>query len=364
VTSLNDSQRAALRNVTDYARSRQSDAELVIHEILQMSNIPRTVFDSAVDRLKTYARVALHFHPDRPDLDLRPIAAALLDQGIYKSQFETSISNGSVTAFPGGERDTWERKIFGGAYHDLAAVNSERPKYGALDVMLHPDGPSPRFGSCYLLLSPAVSKRCTFTYLDSHNDPMEKGTYDAFDDVVSALLKDAFVGGFAIGEPNLTPRKLIDHLLVNMGPGFEGPSAGMPARNLNHYIEAQVHGEVSLAEDADILIADPSFRGTPTGEKLEQISVRYSIELYWHMGFRLPENEVPSDFRGPAMPSLAKRIARDGIVDARAIGDAAMQLKRAPGRWSDRGTYETVLQELKFLWHVLVKFGKPVDEPT
>ncbi|MDC2943638.1 DUF3626 domain-containing protein, partial [Bacillus thuringiensis] len=27
--------------------------------------------------------------------------------------------------------------------------------------------------------------------------------------------------------------------------------------------------------------------------------------------------------------------------------------------WSNRGTYEEVLQELKLLWHVLVRFGEP-----
>lgn len=41
--------------------------------------------------------------------------------------------------------------------------------------MLHPDGPAPRFGSCYFLLSPKVSSRSTYTYLDSHQDPKEKG---------------------------------------------------------------------------------------------------------------------------------------------------------------------------------------------
>jgi hypothetical protein len=62
---------------------------------------------------------------------------------------------------------TW-RRLFGGAYHCDDATNAQRPKYGALDLMRHPDGPAPRFGSCYFLLKPAVAARCTFTYLDSH----------------------------------------------------------------------------------------------------------------------------------------------------------------------------------------------------
>ena len=58
------------------------------------------------------------------------------------------------------------------------------------------------------------------------------------------------------------------------------------------------------------------------------------------------------------MISLAKRIARHGYIDANMIGIAAMDLKRNPSSWNDRGTYEEVLQELKLLWHVLVRCGK------
>ena len=59
------------------------------------------------------------------------------------------------------------------------------------------------------------------------------------------------------------------------------------------------------------------------------------------------------------MPSLAARVALDGRIDAAAIGVAARALKRDPAAWSDRGDYATVLQELKLLWHVLVRFGRP-----
>ena len=45
---------------------------------------------------------------------MRNIAEALLEQGRYKSQFETLLSNGSVSAYPGGERDLWEREYLEG----------------------------------------------------------------------------------------------------------------------------------------------------------------------------------------------------------------------------------------------------------
>ena len=109
-----------------------------------MSNIPLDRYEEAVSKLRSHARVALHFHPDRPLADNRNVAQALLEEGIYKSQFETRISNGSVSAYPGGARDRWEQRLFGGAYQAEGVANRERPKYGALDLMLHADGPSPR----------------------------------------------------------------------------------------------------------------------------------------------------------------------------------------------------------------------------
>ncbi|MNW57353.1 hypothetical protein D3C74_351510 [compost metagenome] len=76
---------------------------------------------------------------------MKTVAEALLEQGIYKSQFETLLSNGSVSAYPGGQRDLWEERIFAGAYQLEDSTNEERPKYGALNLLLHPEGPAPRF---------------------------------------------------------------------------------------------------------------------------------------------------------------------------------------------------------------------------
>ncbi|HUX52539.1 MAG TPA: DUF3626 domain-containing protein [Spirochaetia bacterium] len=358
MNGLTAAQSDAIAFVSQYAEHRRAAAERTIDEILRMSNIHRAQFDRTVELLKANARVALHFHPDRPDSSFKRVVEAMLDQGIYRNQFETHISSGSLSAFPGGERDGWERAVFGGAYHRLGVKDGERPKYGALDLTLQPDGPAPRFGSCYVLLSPEASKRCTFTYLDSHDDPAEKGTLEKFDDILAALLKDLFLGDMAIGARDITVREFIDQLAGKIGKPFGDPAGGKPSRNLNRYIETQVHGEVSLADDVDILVADPSFADSATGDIMRALCARYSIALYWHMGFTLEPAEVPQDFRGPTMPSLAHRVACEGWVDASAIGEAAMGLKMNPAAWSDRGSYGEVLQELKLLWHVLVRYGR------
>lgn len=350
----------AIQHIRQVSASRRESAQASIREILQLSNIPWNRYEEAISKLRSHARVALHFHPDRPLADKRSVAQALLEQGAYKSQFETLISNGSVSAHPGGARDLWEMKLFGGAYQLESSSNSERPKYGALDLMLPSDGPSPRFGSCYFLLAPQTSYRCTFTYGGSQDDPPEKGTYEQFDDIAAAVLTDAFFREYALGEKDLSPRKVIDQLLYRLDLPVTERIKQKPSRNLNHYIEAQVHGNLSLQDDVEILVADPSFQGKDIGRTLEKLCSKYAIELHWHKGYAIRADEVPSDFRGPTMPSLARRIAIDNRIDASGVGIAVNDLQCNPDLWSDRGNYEEVLQELKFMWHVLVRFGEAV----
>ena len=146
------------------------------------------------------------------------------------------------------------------------------------------------------------------------------GTLQEFDDVLSALLRDVFFHDGALGESNLTVAILLDRMeraLAN--PVAQRTSTGAPHRNLNQYVEAQVHGSVSLASDVDALVVDPSFQGTETADCISELCRKYEVELQWHHGYRLRVEDVPRDFRGPTMPSLAERVARERMLDASAV---------------------------------------------
>jgi hypothetical protein len=97
-------------------------------------------------------RVALNFHPDRVAADGRMVVEGLLRDGVYRSQFETGISNGGL----GAVREGFEARLFAGLYARSEVSPAERPRYGGLDLVGHPDGPCPRFGSCHLRLRPEV----------------------------------------------------------------------------------------------------------------------------------------------------------------------------------------------------------------
>ncbi|WP_245599889.1 DUF3626 domain-containing protein [Paenibacillus harenae] len=364
---LTAAQIQALQCVTSAASAaRSSDLEKAERILARRGMSHTTSVQTIISTIRKNAAVTLNFHPDRILPAGMTVAEGFLAHGAYLSQFETGVSNGSRTAYSGGDRDRWEERLFGGAYQLPGALPSERPKYGAFNVMKYADGASPRFGSCHFRLRSAVSERCTFTFGDSHAGPEHKGTIGSFEPLLAALLEAVENTGEALGMPNLDIPLLIDFLLKPGHGAGNGPS-GKLGRALDDYIEAQVHGDIALGRDVEALVADPSFQGTKTGEQLSLLCSKHRIKLCWHAGYRLAADQVPEHFRGPAIPPFARHIAdrfaeTPGQVDAAVIGKAAASYHANSDDWSSWGTQDEVLQYIKQLWHVLVKFGEPARQ--
>jgi len=274
------------------------------------------------------AAITVNFHPYRVVADGRTVAQCLAADGVYRNQFETGISNGGIGEF----RDRWEQRMFPGCY----TGRSGRPVYGALNLAGFADGASPRFGSCHLVLRPAVLARATFSHGDSYTEPAVMGTAASFGAVWQALLDEVASTGRALNLPAASPAGWVAAL------GEPRTAAG---RALDDYVEAQIHGGLTLAEDVAAVVVDPSFRGTPYESLLRAIGV----PVRWSPGFELPAAEFPAELRGPEVPPLAARIAaRYGrpVLDAEVIGRAA-------------GEPDAPLQLIKYLWHILVILGRP-----
>ncbi len=251
--------------------------------------------------------VTINFHPDGLHGG-RWVIEALAQEGVYRSQFQTGISNGGLTAYPGGERWLWEKDIFGGAYDE--ADPAIRPKYGALNYLHRGTGGSPRFGSAHLRLRPHVLDRTTFCYPDSCYSPAHFGVADR-------------MGLVALAEQQRPSKDVLDD-----------------------YVEAQVHGPLVLAEDVDALVLDPCYRGT----EIEAIAGALACAVEWHSGFRMPASRVAdcAAYRGPEFADLAASLMTDGVLTPREIG-----LARRDGLadW----------QSLKRVWHCVARFGSPAE---
>lgn len=247
--------------------------------------------------------VTINFHPDRFTLDQKPLLSAIAEDGYLKSQFETGTSNGGLTAYHGGDRWVWEHRVFDGAYD--SAPDNLRPKYGALNYKNYEMGASPRFGSSYFQLKPHVRERTTFCYPDSYFEPEDF----AVSNRLSALIDMAMSSNTDM---------------------------------LDDYIEAHVHGVISLNEDVESLVLDPIYRGT----SVEKSALELGVPINWHKGFELSVEQMSlyPGYRGQEYINLAQKLAQDGKVNARLLGLAV----------TEHGYDE---QDIKKIWHYLARFG-------
>jgi hypothetical protein len=203
------------------------------------------------------------------------------------------------------------------------------------------------------VLSADVSARATFSHGDSVTEPVAVGTADAFRPVLAGLLDEVAATGAALGVAATTPAAWLAALLR---------SDGGRGRCLDSYVEAQVHGGVDLRADVVAVVADPSLCATPTADVLTALADRYGVPLRHHPGFVLSPGEVPADLRGPVAPRLAGHLCdRYGTdhLDAALLGRAAAAVVRSRRDWAQWGDPAEVLQQLKYLWHILVVLGRP-----
>jgi hypothetical protein len=318
------------------------------------------------------ASVTMNFEPWRLLADGRPVAEALHGEGVYRNQFETRISSGGLTAYPGGDRDRWERALFGGAYQAPGVREDERPKYGGLNLMNNLNGACAGFGSCHVRLRPEALDRTTFVFGDSESEPTDIAPIDAFEPVMAPLLESVSQRGSALGRVDVDVRAFVEGL----ARGDAGRKAALFAPAMTHdltdYIEAQVHGVVELGRDAEALVIDPAFASTHTGELLLAAGERHGVAVEWNPGSSLALDRVPEDAPGDVFAwqafcadgrarRLAERVvARHGAggrFDAASIGVAAVSVVREPELWLDWGRPAEALQDLKYLWRLVVVYG-------
>lgn len=306
-----------------------------------------------VDRFARSGRLTINFHPDRVGRSGRTAAEGIVLDAGYSNSWVTGVSAGSRSAIPGGERWRFEDQLFDGAYGGGGPDGVERPIYGAFDLLVDSHGGSPRFGSCYLVLARHVMARTTLCVGDSHVRVADVGTFARPWALLAGLADQA-------ARHRMLNRELGgDALLALLDGTF---NVGGTHRELDGYVEIHVHGGVSLKDDVEAIVLDPSFRGTESGRLLGLAADRFDLEFGWHGGSELSIDQVPDDFRGPTMPELARGIAdSSGMVDARVIGEAAAaETFEEPSPEGDPP--ESTVQQLKCLWHTVLAHGQDAKQ--
>ncbi|GAA1674441.1 DUF3626 domain-containing protein [Kribbella yunnanensis] len=243
--------------------------------------------------------ITLQFHPDWPYQAGTEIESMVAD-GTYRSQFSTGISNGGLTAHPGGDRWHWESRLFAGRYDDAPAT--ARPVYGAWNRRADPYGGAVRFGSSYVRLRPELVDRATFCFPDSVYEPTDFGDQRA----LSALC--ALADASDLGD-------------------------------LDDAVEAHIHGPVRFTTDVEAVVLDPSFADTPTATAANQLG----CPVEYHPGFQVHADAIDPTYRGPHIVALAKSLGP--LITPALIGQAAR-------------TTHIPTQHLKHLWHCLAHFGR------
>lgn len=243
--------------------------------------------------------VTLQFHPDWP-FDDGLVIEAIARDGRYRNQFETGTSNGGLTAYEGGDRWRWESRLFRGRYD--GAAHSQRPVYGALNFADDPYGGSVRFGSAHLRLREEVMDRCTFCFPDSVFEPE------------------------AVTGPGQVEDLICSARASELDP-------------LDRYVEAHVHGQVSIDRDVEAVVLDPCFQGTD----VQRAAERLDCPVEWHPGFATATASLDPNYRGVEYVELAQSMG--SVITPDVVGQAARS-----------GKYDG--QALKRVWHCLARFGQ------
>lgn len=224
-----DPPQSAIEDVEDYLRSRGDGPEM--EERLLDDRVAQSEINSVLKSELEDRSVWMRAHPDTFE--------NILEDGRFKSQFETGTSGGLLN---NDFRAEHENKVFG---YDPTMPDDKRPIYGyaTADADGHDVRPGytgtggsydtvDQYGNIAIELKPDVRDRTTFTFGDSlavEHPPVPQGAEDVTWHSIRPEAIPMAVNTIHRGDELDIPELLHNHF-------------GLP------YIEAQVHGGVSLKD--------------------------------------------------------------------------------------------------------------------
>mmetsp|Transcript_28736 Transcript_28736/g.46288 ORF Transcript_28736/g.46288 Transcript_28736/m.46288 type:complete len:805 (+) Transcript_28736:70-2484(+) len=288
---LQPCQELALKNVREATKSLH-DAALprLRHRMATLGFQPADV-GKTLEWVRDRAPIIVH-------VDLAAYGMRLARDTHYRNQFETNTSRGTLCH---ATRARWEGALFDAAYAD--ARPEHRCKYGVLNVTNDPQGVRKcrGYGASYFLLR-NVRLRTTFAANDSAGINIEDiATVDYYAHVLEK---------YSDAELKSTVQVASGHVFC------------CDSEVITHYKEAQIHGDICLAENVELIMLHPSMRADCHAEMLRQLSARCKAPLVWMEGFddeNVFEGETSpcedSIDGSTASPSHHTTISHDGFDD-------------------------------------------------
>jgi len=241
--------------------------EDLIEEFYPQEEAERTM-DDFLGHIRN-AQLTINIDPNMILSDGRSLLDGLMEDGVYKNYSETGVTQGMATDARAGVED----RLFEGL---AGAPASERPKYGALNVLENPAGGAPRYSDytngekgVYFVLKEDVKKRSTITARDTLDN-----------------MGMSPVGTFA--SPAYALKDMPREDLLALYLWRSGDSDGVkPNPRSKTGPEVQVFGDVRIDNtggtgDVQSLRVHSSLRGTPAEAKVQALADKYKIELVWY----------------------------------------------------------------------------------
>jgi hypothetical protein len=261
---LTPTQRSVLEWAKANAEVRSNEARPALLARARRHGYGEAEVERVLEFIRDEAPAQIHFPPTKRLPSGATVLDSLLATGEFYNQYQSGVSGGTLDPRRHGRRDEYERKTFGGRYHDGVKFNpAERPRYAVLNAEALKVAGASQYGWAVLELKQAVKARMTLTPTDSGNHtPAQLGTPDHARHVLAhpSLRDDRFLAIFR-------------HVL-------EGQNA-----QVEKYLEGQVHGSVLLGLDAGRLLEPVSF--SDSAQSVVPLAKRYRIPLRWTDGNRL-----------------------------------------------------------------------------
>jgi hypothetical protein len=269
--TLSDVSRHALATQVNQAMENHLAAYPALLERVKELGFQEADLQQALTFLDQKAPLTINLPPSlNRDGRAESVFARLKEDGHYKNLWERG-NRPSHPKAPQRAKSYFldkEHRTFAGTYN--RALPPERPRYGALNVLLAPEGGAAVYGPAVLILKEEVKDRTTFHSRDSRFTRME-----------NAGARGA-MAGCLLSKTDQDLRQLLEIAGGKRSHGTYGRDSHPMAFTGSNYIEAHIHGPLDLSEDLAGIALHQKYQGTQAGADAEAVARKYGVPLTWY----------------------------------------------------------------------------------